>query len=312
MSQLSRPSAATNPRNDDQVSRKSPIDSVVVLLNSNDQNDDYWQEIRTNCSENIFEFIELSPIQFNYINSDLLLDALLSVDKWSAICLTSKRCIDAVQLAIKCRPKSNLIDLWLNSDNKVFVVGTKSYEYLKSTIGWRAIGSDCGNSDNLAKHMICEFKDHLSSKPVLYPCSQSRSDSLPHSLTNAGIEVKEIVAYQTTSNQQLKNKVNDMANRLIDYTENSNKNELKLILIFFSPSGFHSFNPFLTQYITQNIALKDKLDIKCVAIGGTTAAAMLQSGVNVWFTSPKPNPKSLAQALSHNLEIISKTAFGIF
>ena len=305
MDPVSQLSSNIKTKSDEKVRQKSLIDSMVVLLNSNESNEDYIQEIQSKCEKRI-EFIEICPIQFDYINGQQLSDALLAVDNWSAICLTSKRCVDALRLTLSCDKRSQITDLWLKSKKLVFVVGIKSYEYLRATLGWEAIGSQCGNSDNLAKLMITEYKHKLSAKPVLYPCSQSRSDYLPQTLTNSGIAVNEIVVYQTIANKDLGKKVIELKNRLKDCLEKS-ENVLKLILIFFSPSGFQSFNPFLSEYIIKNEKIGHKLDIKYVAIGGTTGAALRQSSLNVWFISPKPNPQSLAQALSQNLQIMCKT-----
>ncbi|CAG2108914.1 unnamed protein product [Medioppia subpectinata] len=180
----------------------------------NDMNDDYNHEIRTKSGDNALELIHLSPIEFTFCNINQLSDALLDVHNWSALCLTSKRCVDAIEMAINCHNNHNVMDLWIKNNKRVFVVGIKSYEYLRDRLHCESIGSDCGNADNLAQLMVSEYGDELIGKEVLFPCSESRSDSLPQSLANASISVKEIIVYKTTTNRHLESKAPEVKSPL--------------------------------------------------------------------------------------------------
>ncbi|CAG2176619.1 unnamed protein product [Oppiella nova] len=203
-----------------------------------------------------------SDEKFTFVNIKQLSEALLDVHNWSALCVTSKRCVDAIELAISY--DHNIIDLWIKNNKKVFVVGIKSYEYLKERLEWEAIGSDGGNGDNLAQLMVNEYRDELMAKEVLFPCSESRSDSLPQ-----------------------------------------------------SPSGLKSVYPFLTDQLIRNEKIRDNYDVKYVAIGGTTGAALQQLALD---RSKTPEVKSplrlrLESWLNKNMKILmsdGRTLVGIF
>ncbi|XP_054159910.1 uroporphyrinogen-III synthase-like [Oppia nitens] len=314
ISQLSSPVTSITPS---PVTTKSDIssddqskvmDTIVVLMTSNDTIDDYTDEIQSKCSTNTMTFRQLSPISFTFINTKRLYDSLLASDQWSALCLTSKRCVDAIEMAINYSKDSGIdvIDLWRRHHKLVFIVGLKSFYYLKAKLGLEALGSDAGNGENLAKMMIENHRHELTALPVLFPCSQSRSDILPKLLTSAGIDVHEIPIYETHTNQGLDTKVAQLSNDLISLSNQlSDEMKLRLIVIFFSPSGLKSVYPFLIQYIINNKTLLQSLTLRYVAIGGTTGQSMKQLGLNVWFTSPKPNPQSLAHSLNEYLLIDS-------
>jgi len=289
-------------KNDEKVSNTPNFDSLLVLLNSNESNDDYKQEIDDKNIENL-SVIQLSPIEFNYVNTNELIEALTNVEFWSAVCITSKRCCDAIINAINCSNNNNVIDIWKTNNKKVFVIGDKSSDYLQSKLGWQSIGSHCGSAEMLASFMIDNYKDELTCKPILFPCSQLRRDSLPNMLTKAGMNVNEITVYETIPNRHLGERIAQLNSYITDCLEKSTFNTLKLCFVFFSPSGLSSVYPLLLDLILTDHKIRDKLDVKYIAFGGTTCTALQQLALNVWFTSPKPNPKSLAQALYEKFNI---------
>jgi uroporphyrinogen-III synthase len=282
------------------------FDSMIVLLNSNDSNDDYSQEINSKNIQNL-NVMQLSPIEFNFINTKQLFEALINVDFWSALCITSKRCIDAIEYTINTMTDStidnNIIDLWKNKNKTIFVVGEKSKDYLLKRLNWESIGSHCGSAQMLAQFIIDNYKHQFINKQILFPCSSLRNDSLPIILRKAEINVNEIIVYETIPNRNLDSDIVKLNCYITDCLEKSVLKFLKLYLVFFSPSGLNSVYPLLLKHILSNDQIKDKLELKYIAFGALTASALQQSGLSVWFTSPKPNPKSLAQALCENLNL---------
>jgi uroporphyrinogen-III synthase len=281
------------------------FDSMIVLFNSNDSNDDYLEEINSKNIENL-NVMQLSPIEFNLINTKQLFEALINVDFWSALCITSKRCIDAIEYTINTMTDNtinNIIDLWKNKNKTIFVVGDKSKDYLLKRLNWESIGSHCGSAQMLAQFIVDNYKHQFLNKHILFPCSSLRNDSLPLILRKASINVNEIIVYETIPNRNLDSNIVKLNSHITDSLEKSVLKFLKLYLVFFSPSGLNSVYPLLLKHILSNDQIRDKLELKYIAFGATTASALQQTGLSVWFTSPKPNPKSLAQALFENLNI---------
>ena len=102
-----------------------------------------------------------------------------------------------------------------------------------------------------------------SDKPYLYLCGNIRLEEFPHTMSKNGINFKELIVYETV---QLKD---------IDNIPHCNW------YVFFSPSG--------VEVIKKSISLTGKI----AAIGKTTAAALIDAGLNCEVISSKPNAESL-------------------
>lgn len=139
--------------------------------------------------------------------------------------------------------------------NKIYAIGQKTAELIPS-----AIIPKKASAVDLAK-LIIEKEE----KEVIFICGNKRRDELPQHLTSHGVNVKEVVVYQT---------------------ENLNKTvNLHGIdgLAFMSPSAVHS--------LAQNGGFNN---LPCFAIGPTTAHALKQEGQQC-ITSKTTTPKSLVE-----------------
>jgi uroporphyrinogen-III synthase len=101
-------------------------------------------------------------------------------------------------------------------------------------------------------------------KQVVFFCGNQRRDELPHLLEEAGIEVIEIVVYETIATPVL------------------TPNNIDAVL-FFSPSAVKSFFSINTL----------KKDTACIAIGDTTAAEIGEYTSNKVITSEAPTQQNM-------------------
>ncbi|NII24065.1 uroporphyrinogen-III synthase [Pseudoflavitalea sp. X16] len=127
------------------------------------------------------------------------------------------------------------------------------------------------NATELAAKIIA----HGQFKQVVFFCGNQRREELPRLLKEAGIEVVEIVVYETIATPVLAT------------------NNLDAVL-FFSPSAVKSFFSVNTL----------KKDTPCFAIGATTAAAIGEYTDNKVITSDTPSPETMLASVLFYLQNI--------
>ncbi|KAK3799521.1 hypothetical protein RRG08_052706 [Elysia crispata] len=218
--------------------------------------------------------VNIPVLSFRFINQEDLKSNLSAIHLFSAIIFTSVRAVEAVKNIIQ------ELDVHLNAYNlQSFAVGHTTVEAARKA-GFNPQGEESGNSQAL-----CDFiLHHVSStdnRPFLYPCSNLHRDTLKEVLTTNGKDVKEIVAYETCPNDQMKEALEEAIQKqgLPDY------------VVFFSPSGFQ----YTVDGIGGNIIHLDR--VKIVAIGPTTEKAICDQGYTPFAKAEKPDPQSLLQTL---------------
>ena len=116
--------------------------------------------------------------------------------------------------------------------------------------------------------------------PVLFPCGNQRRDELPDTLRSAGLEVLEVVTYQSQALDA------NAAGHLV-HSIMAAKPE---VCVLFSPSGARELaRLFDSRFIST---------MKVVAIGPTTASEMKKLGLNCAHVCEAPNADSLRVVLS--------------
>ena len=218
--------------------------------------------------------VELVPvIVFNFINRESIAESLSRPEKFSGIIFTSKRSVEAVQLAMG----PNFATNW--RDKPVYVVGSGTGRAVLSMLGLTNIrGEEAGQAESLAELIV---KENATEGGYLFPKGNLARDVLPSILHSYGIETEDIVAYQTEASPDLT-------------TLLSSINTPEYVVIF-SPSGAAAGLPVLKKLHGDAIS-----QIKLVAIGQTTKAEIINQGFQVSSVLMKPNPESLV-AIMRNL-----------
>src|SRR5699024_5190762 len=201
---------------DTKVCSQFSVDSVVLLAKSDCHklmpHNEYSRAIGAQNSN--LESYFISPNQFELVNASRLADCLSSPDQWSGIVLTSTRCIDAVAMSLEDVPNSKqmLLD-W--SALTIFTVGLSTKEYLDKTLGLPSVGYQTGDSESLARFILEVNQKQRFEKPLLYPCSRLRSDSLL-TLLRGQVNLVEVVCYETSVNRNLREHMSEFKSFLED------------------------------------------------------------------------------------------------
>jgi uroporphyrinogen-III synthase len=106
----------------------------------------------------------------------------------------------------------------------------------------------------------------IDSSSVLFFCGNQRRDELPDLLAHKGIELKEVVVYETIA---------------VKFSVQTDFDGI----LFFSPSGVHSY--FAANHTGNNTI--------CFAIGNTTAQALKEYTGNIVVNPDKPSAAQLIQ-----------------
>lgn len=124
------------------------------------------------------------------------------------------------------------------------------------------------NATELAAKIIAH-----NPKQVVFFCGNQRRDELPHLLKAAGIEVTEIIVYETIATPVLATGSFDA-------------------VLFFSPSAVKSFFSANTL----------KKETACIAIGDTTATALSEYTNNKVIISEAPTQQKMLESAWHYLQ----------
>lgn len=259
---------------------KVSLSTFVVLAKSECHRlmpeNDYSKRLRQLPLANIETYF-VSPSEFQFINQSTLTSHLLSPERWSGLILTSTRCIDAIVHLWQSIPEEQRKQ-WASKE--IFTVGKSTRDYLLLKLNLDSIGYESGNSQLLAEFIA--NRDRI--RPLLYPCSCIRSETLGTVLTGM---VEEVACYETIANRRISE---DLAELKVELAKFDPTN-LTVIIVFFSPSGVkHLLEPL------QNLVLPSLVEstVKYVAFGKQTQDRMLHSGLEVWFVSSAPNAEALA------------------
>lgn len=213
----------------------------------------------------------IPPLSFSFINEEKLLECLCNYDSYSGMIFTSTRAVTAVSLSL-LKLNEIYVDQWKRKTN--FSVGKATGDHAISVLNFDTHGADSGNSENLCE-LIIEMCSHIE-KPLLFPCSCIRKDTIPTMLSEKNIPVEEVVCYETVPNAHFENVWQNLIS----------EEGLPDILVFFSPSGVQScINIIKNSY-------KKLILPKFIAIGPSTEKALSETGV-LCKVAEKPSPESV-------------------
>jgi uroporphyrinogen-III synthase len=193
-------------------------------------------------------FIETEPIQDIATQQEIEQAYLQS----STVVFTSMNAVDAVVA-------------WQDGqqpDWVIYCMGNTTKEKLKENFGAHSVVGTANNAAELAE-LIAEESD---ADEIIFFCGEQRRDELPAILRKKGIEVQEIIVYET-----------------IHTPHKISKNYHGIL--FYSPSAVHSF--FSTNKATEQTIL--------FAIGTTTAKAVQQYCNNTIITGNEPGKENLVR-----------------
>lgn len=145
----------------------------------------------------------------------------------------------------------------------IYCMGNTTQELIRNYFGEQSIRGTGNNASELAEHIL---DDNEELDEVFFFCGDQRRDELPARLTEAGIQVEEIVVYKTIPLYQK-----------IDTAYNG--------ILFFSPSAVESF--FHKNKATASTVF--------FAIGVTTEAAIKKHTNNSIITAHSPGKEELVR-----------------
>lgn len=217
-----------------------------------------------------FEVSFVEPLQFSYINTDLLNEKLSQ--SYDGLILTSPRAIEAVS---KCWDPSKFVS-W--NTKRVYTVGDASRQKITLLLGLEALGATSGNAENLANIIS---KENTKGSRFLFPCGNLRSETLPNILQSAELTVDAVTVYETAENENLQKEL----------VELNDAAEEPYCLVFFSPSG--------CEYVHRRLkTFSNKLSsIPHFAIGNSTAHKIENFGVEIAGVAARPKAESIVEAV---------------
>lgn len=228
---------------------------------------------RTKLEEAGFRTLSVPVLDFEYCNLNELQQNIKNPSKFSGLVFTSQRAIKAVGSIKDVR---SLLGGWKN--HPVFVVGEGTSKILKKELDLDGKGSSAGNASALADIILQSKYGH----PLLFPCGSLKGDELLHKLSSNGINVVAVTVYETHVHEQLEQRLHEIVLHNSGFPE---------IVVYFSPSGINFTIPILEK---MQVPLQQ---LKLVAIGPTTAAAILGYKLKASSVALKPTPEHLLEAI---------------
>ncbi|KAL3662955.1 hypothetical protein V7S43_011901 [Phytophthora oleae] len=220
-------------------------------------------------------------LTFEYVNTELLLNVLTHLERYSGILVTSPRSaiavanvVDGLDTGLKLKVLEKL------RAKPVFSVGAATSRELLP-LGVVCKGDDAGSADVLSEYLHHDdvLPADCKEKPMMFLCGDKRRDTLPDSFRSRGLPLEELVVYQTCAVQNV---------------EFPAECKVPDWIVFFSPSGLK---------VVKDLPLPWE-SIRKAAIGKTTATALHEHAEATehffWeadVTAPKPKPDSLAGAI---------------
>lgn len=278
------------------VSECSSHDTFIILAKSECHQflpeNEYSIELKKLSLPNLMAYF-VSPNQFNFINLDTLTSFISTPNLWSGMILTSTRCVDALVQCWNNLPNYDYLhNQW--SQSVILTVGESTRVYLQNKLNLNSIGHHTGNAQSLSE-FILENSNINHEKPLLYPCSKIRSDTL--STTLAGkITVQEIACYETVLDEKVDEDLNELKKIIEDKIRLKNC-KLNIVWVFFSPSGVMNLFKRIQNLFSEH---QNNLSHKFVAFGKQTEQKLLSLDVDVWFVCSSPNSKTLASEFYNN------------
>ncbi|XP_077992804.1 uroporphyrinogen-III synthase-like [Glandiceps talaboti] len=227
------------------------------------------------------EATSIPVLSFEFFGLDELYQEVQKPDRFSGVIFTSQRAVEAVDNCLKQHAeegfRQQLMKSW--SELPAYVVGTGTCSAAKQ-LGFTCKGEDSGTADKLSAVISKEIKPR--SKPLLFPCGTLKRETLPVNLAENEIVLQTLEVYKTTAHPQLEEALEDY----------KRKQGIPDLCVFFSPSGVK-----FSRNVLRRIFPTMQEIIQFVAIGPTTKEALEKDGLQVFCTSPKPNPEALCSSI---------------
>lgn len=202
----------------------------------------------------------------DWVALDVALDRLSS---YRAIALTSPRAAGVLAARIAGRE----IPAEGNESPPVWAAGATTASALQGAIGpVHTPAGENSSPEGAAAALAAAMIDARVGSPVLFPCGNSRRDELPGRLRREGIEVDEVVCYESVLASE--SAARAAAGRAT-------------ILVVASPS--------VAQLLTRACPLPDRPDL--IAAGPTTAASARASGWAPAAVAPSPTVEAVTTAV---------------
>lgn len=202
-----------------------------------------------------WSFIETAPISTIAVQQEI--DQVFL--QTATVVFTSRNAVEAVALY-----QEDNLPAW-----KIYCLGTTTHQLVGKYFGQDKIAGTAKDAASLAE-LIAE--DRFTDE-VIFFCGDQRRDELPEILRHHGIELNEIVVYQTIA---VPNKIDKIYNGIL----------------FFSPSAVASF--FQYNQLPGTTIL--------FAIGNTTANEIKKHSSNTLLISDEPGKENLVKKM---MEIMS-------
>jgi len=180
------------------------------------------------------------------------------IDKKISVVFTSTNAIESVSVYLQQKP-----------DWDIYCIGGATKEAVIDFFGEQTIKATAKSASNLAEKIVAAE----TIKEVVFFCGDQRLTTLPETLTAAGIQVNEIVVYETV-----------LTPTVIEKNYQG--------VAFFSPSAVHSF--FEVNTVGTNVIM--------FAIGKTTAATIASYCSNKIVTCEWPGSEQMVEAIIHYFE----------
>lgn len=193
-------------------------------------------------------FIETRPIRTVEVQQEIENALRLS----TAVVFTSMNAVEAVAEELQQQ----------QPDWRIYCLGNTTRRLVTEYFGADAIAGTAGSAASLASLIAAE----IAVEEVLFFCGDKRRDELPDLLRGQGIEVSELVVYETLTTSQRLSRTYDA-------------------ILFFSPSAVASF-------FAEN---KMPAYTLVFAIGDTTAGAVRNYCTNRILTSDEPGKENLVR-----------------
>ncbi|CAD6647477.1 XXYS1_4_G0031970.mRNA.1.CDS.1 [Saccharomyces cerevisiae] len=260
---------------------------VLLLKNKTVPIDKYELECRSKAFEPIF----VPLIKHTHVIQDFR-NVLNTIPNYlntiNYIIITSQRTVESLNEAIIPTLTSEQKAALLSKT--VYTVGPATANFIRRS-GFINVkgGEDAGNGSVLADIIIDDLSTDIKACPsseLLFLVGEIRRDIIPKKLHSKGIKVREVVTYKTEE-------LSDGFKRFIHAMKECDEDKVfSDWVVVFSPQG--------TKEITQYLGDSNRLPgshLRVASIGPTTKKYLDDNDVTSDVVSPKPDPKSLLDAI---------------
>lgn len=194
-------------------------------------------------------FIETEPI----LSIEVQQEIEQAFVRMAAVVFTSMNAVEAVANYMDEKP-----------DWRIYCIGTATQKLVKEYFGEAAIAGTASEATELAELIV----EDEPGEEIIFFCGDQRREELPSILESNGLELTEIVVYQTIA---VPHKINKAYNGIL----------------FFSPSAVDSF--FTGNKVNGSTLL--------FAIGNTTARTIKKYSANKVIVSDEPGKENLVEKM---------------